>query len=376
METHTELTHASSPKARQVQRLLERLQEAFAAGLNHLEERYGSGVHLTRVRWLRDAGRHGGGHRLEISDSDTINRASLNVSGIHYDDMPDKVLASATALSCIVHPQHPLAPSLHMHRSWTELRQGRGGWRIMADLNPALPHEGARQRFLSMLEGVFANAPHGTLAAALAQGDRYFKIPALNRHRGVVHLYLEQWRTEDEQQDEALVRRVGQEVIDTYLSLVQEALKGAQAPSSEELAAQLEYHTVYLFQVLTLDRGTSSGLLVHNQNDLGILGSLPNRVDRALLASWIARMPAPQDALLQGIVNTLEAQQPSTLSAQVRAALAKVVRTHYQAHPEALALQARGHILPPTVANHGDRRAKPTAYERASTPSHQGSGLD
>jgi coproporphyrinogen III oxidase len=32
--------------------------------------------------------------------------------------------------------------------------------------------------------------------------------------------------------------------------------------------------------------------------------------------------------------------------------LAQTVRAHYRAHPEALQLQARGAVLPPTVANH------------------------
>ena len=35
--------------------------------------------------------------------------------------------------------------------------------------------------------------------------------------------------------------------------------------------------------------------------------------------------------------------------------LAKAVREHYQAHPEALELQARGDVVPPTVANHRER---------------------
>ena len=74
----------------------------------------------------------------------------------------------------------------------------------------------------------------------------------------------------------------------------------------EATAQQLAYHTLYFFQVLTLDRGTTSGLLVHDQNDLGIMGSLPAWVDRA----------------------------------------------HYRAHPEAVALQAAGDVVPPTVATH------------------------
>ena len=34
------------------------------------------------------------------------------------------------------------------------------------------------------------------------------------------------------------------------------------------------------------------------------------------------------------------------------ARLAQVVRDHYTAHPEALQLQARGNVIPGTVANH------------------------
>jgi len=35
----------------------------------------------------------------------------------------------------------------------------------------------------------------------------------------------------------------------------------------------------------TADRGTTSGLLVHDENDVGILGSLPSHVDKKLLES-------------------------------------------------------------------------------------------
>ena len=41
---------------------------------------------------------------------------------------------------------------------------------------------------------------------------------------------------------------------------------------------QLAYHTRYFYQVLLLDRGTTAGLLVHDDNDVGTLGSLPGQV--------------------------------------------------------------------------------------------------
>jgi coproporphyrinogen III oxidase len=112
------------------------------------------------------------------------------------------------------------------------------------------------------------------------------------------------------------------------------------------------YHTVYLFQVLTLDRGTTSGLLVHGDNDVGILGSLPSRVDRALLASWRDRVPEVQAPLVDALVEALEPGETSPVDVPAKRRLADAVRAHYRAHPEALQLQARGDVLPPTVANH------------------------
>lgn len=341
-----------SPQAQHVVRRLEALQRRFADGLDGLSVEFGEGQRLAPVRWLRDSGVHGGGHRLEITESALLNRCSLNISTIHYDDLPEKRLSSATALSCIVHPAHPVAPSLHMHISWTELRGSPGGWRMMADLNPSIPCRRDQGRFLDAVGEVFAQREPELLAGALAQGDRYFSIPALGRHRGVAHVYLEQWKTDDVAGDLALAERFGAGVIDIYLQLVRDALAGALPANESERRQQLDYHTLYLFQVLTLDRGTTSGLLVHDQNDVGIMGSLPNRVDRELLASWRPKLPEIQRPLLDGIVAALP--EPAVLTPEVRVRLARTVRAHYRAHPEALAHQARGDVVPPTVANHGE----------------------
>lgn len=347
-----------SAKAVRVRALLDRLQRRFADRIDRLSKRHADGATLQAANWLRDAGRHGGGSRLEITEGGLLNRGSLNVSAVHYDDLPEKRLSSATALSCIIHPDHPRAPSMHMHVSWTELRDGRGGWRMMGDLNPSIPVERDRARFLEAFRAGLSDAPSGTLERAIEQGDRYFAIPALDRHRGVAHAYLEQYNSGDGDADEALAVQFTEVLIDAYVEIVDRALSSAEPPTADERAAQLHYHSVYLLQVLTLDRGTSSGLLVHNQNDVGILGSLPNRQNRALLASWIELLPQPQDALLRRIVDTLPAGEPCVLTPQVRAQLAQVVREHYQTHPEALALQARGSILPPTVANHASEKSE------------------
>ncbi|MFQ5345974.1 MAG: coproporphyrinogen III oxidase, partial [Mariprofundus sp.] len=187
---------------------------------------------------------------------------------------------------------------------------------------------------------------------AKAQGDRYFYIPALGRHRGVAHFYLENHHSDDPDADQALACRIGKAAIDTYLAILTDALQHSAAPTDAQRQAQLAYHTLYFFQVLTLDRGTTTGLLVHDQNDVGIMGSLPACVDSDLLTSWTDHMQPPQDQLLEALVDVLPGTSPVLLDTGVKEKLAAVVRHHYRSHPEAMDMQASGALIPSTVDNH------------------------
>ena len=69
----------------------------------------------------------------------------------------------------------------------------------------------------------------------------------------------------------ALASRLATEAITVYADLVEAAMQRHPIPSSsggggneaaylqEARRAQLTYHTIYFFQVLTLDRGTPTG---------------------------------------------------------------------------------------------------------------------
>ncbi len=336
-------THAKEPRAGRALELVEGLQSRFAAGLGALR-----GAQAYRpVTWRRDEGRHGGGVRYEAPPCPAFNRASVNVSQVHYDDEPDRRLSSATALSTIVHPSNPRAPSVHIHISWTAMRSGAAYWRMMADLNPAILHEGDRDAYDAVLRG--ATGDH--FEQGHANADLYFLIPALRRHRGVSHVYLEGFDSGDFEADLAFARGFGERVTDGYLAIVAPALE--RPYTEEDTLAQRAYHTVYLFQVLTLDRGTTSGLLIHDQNDVGILGSLPKVVDAALLRSWAPLVPPPQETLVHRLADVLGGREHAEVDDARKRAMAEVVRAHYRAHPEALALQATGPVIPTTVANHG-----------------------
>ena len=341
---------AKSPQAQKANEVVIGLQSYFVSKLNRFASQFGEGKECEPISWKRDGGKHGGGTRYEARDVEVFDRGSVNISQVHYDDDETKNLSSATAISTIIHPKNPHLPSMHMHISWTQMRDGQGYWRVMADLNPSLVSESedAKEQFDAML--LASTGEH--YEEGIAQGDRYFYIPVLGRHRGVKHFYLEGYHSGDFDADSAYVTQVGESVVDAYIDIITAKREAYATYSAQEREAQLAYHTLYLFQVLTLDRGTTSGLLIHDQNDVGIMGSIPSHVNRDLLESWIAKMPSPQELLVKALLEALPNELPTPVEEETKKRLAQAVREHYAKYPEALDMQASGETIPPTVENH------------------------
>ena len=222
-------------------------------------------------------GLHGGGIRYQTVAADSpglFNRASVNVSAVHYEDKPKYPVDSATALSVILHPTSPRAPSMHFHISYMEPRGRPPYWRMIADLNPSIVNHADIAEFEAAVRGVPGLSP-ALCGDAEAFGDAYFWIPALERHRGAYHLFIA--KLEPEELDPSAALRLAEALattaIDTYANIVSRATAThpPAAASAEDRARQLDYHTLYLYQVLTLDRGTTHGILAHDQNDVGLV---------------------------------------------------------------------------------------------------------
>jgi coproporphyrinogen III oxidase len=339
---------AQSPRAQTASVIILALQSHFVNALNGLTQTLDSKQPFLAIEWFRDEGLHGGGVRYEASDEQLFNCGSVNYSQVHYDDDPTKKLSSATAISTIIHPSNPLVPSMHMHISWTEMRDGSGYWRLMADLNPSNPIAEDTQLF----EDALQEAAGSYYNEGSVQGNRYFYIPALGRHRGVSHFYLENFNSGDEVADQNFAASFGTKIIDTYIAIISDAIQNRKEYDDTARRQQAEYHTLYLLQVLTLDRGTTSGLLIHDQNDVGIMGSLPSHVNTTLLQSWIGKLSGVQNDLLQAIIDTLGEGESVLVDENMKPLLANVVRKHYQLNPNAIALQASGATIPQTVNNH------------------------
>ena len=337
---------AKSANAIKAYQLVSIIQKRFVDKLNFLSSTLGENKNFEKVVWFRDNGIHGGGNRFEARDNVLFNTASVNVSQVHYDEDETKSLQSATAISTIIHPKNPNVPSIHIHISLTCLRDGSSYWRVMADLNPSLQNDEDKEVFNNSLKEL----SNETYEEGIKQGDKYFFIPALNKHRGVCHFYLENYKTQNESDDFLFAQNFGEGIIDTYINIIENAFKTRTKFSVQDIKKQLDYHTLYLFQVLTLDRGTTSGLLVHNQNDIGIMGSLPSFVNKSLLKSWIQKVEKPQDELVNALVEAIK--DDGMINASIKEKLASRVREHYKNHPQALKYQASGNTIPNTVNNH------------------------
>jgi coproporphyrinogen III oxidase len=176
--------------------------------------------------------------------------------------------------------------------------------------------------------------------------------PVLERTRSVSHFYLENFNTGDFEEDSVFAKKMGKAVIDAYIGIVVQAIQYYTTYTAEEKATQLDYHTLYLFQVLTLDRGTTSGLLIHDQNDVGIMGAIPSHINRTMLERWKELIPKPQDELVQVLLEALPSEVPTPVEVETKKALAEAVRAHYKKYPEALSMQASGAVILDTVNNH------------------------
>lgn len=310
------------------------LQQRFVTKLNDFSTKYGENKAYEEFSWLRDDGLHGGGNRYESRDTTLFNAGSVNVSQIHYEEMEDKKLKSATAISTIIHPKNPHLPSIHIHISYTQMRDEHSYWRIMADLNPSIYNEEDKKRFDTALKK-FAKE---NFMEGKKQGDKYFHIPTLERSRGVSHFYLEEFNSSSRDKDFEFAQSFGNGVIDTYIDIITDAIESRTTVLESQRQEQLDYHTLYLFQVLTLDRGTTAGVLVHSQNDIGIMGSLPSFVNKPLLDSWIAKMQTPQDTLLTKLIDVID--DNGVIDKETKERFANVLREHYALYPDAIHMQA------------------------------------
>ena len=331
--------HEDSQKAYDI---VKKLQNLFVTKLNKISI-LNDNKEASEIKWLRNKGLNGGGNRFVFKDCSFFNTASINVSHIQYENDENKKLQSVSALSTIIHPNNPKNPSIHMHISYSKLKDEKASFRIMADLNPSIFKDKNEELFTKALKVLAKD----TFDEGKTQGDKYFYIPALKTHRGCSHFYLENYFTNDLEKDFDFAYKFGEEIINTYISML---LVHNKSTNKDDLQKQLDYHTLYFYQVLCLDAGTVSGLLVHNENDLGILASLPTKINIKLLDSWLILQKNTQDILLENICECIK--EDGIINDDIKIKIANIIREFYKKYPEAVSFLASSFKKTSVISNH------------------------
>lgn len=322
---------AQSEEAKEVNLLFSGLQVYFVSKLNALALKFGEGRSCKSVMWECDKGNHGGGKRYEAKDKSLFDQASIHVYEIQYEDNKNKTLEATSVYSATIHADNPHVPSLHLSVSWEKMKEEKGCWHLIADLNPSIINEATLDQ--NIFSEILKKATGKLYDDGSVQGDTYFNIPVLRRHRGVSHYYLENYSTGNFEEEKAFILALYESVIDGYLSIFSAKLMLQLTYTKEKKEEQLAYHTLYLFQVLTEDRGTRSALLEHDQNDLGILASLPSYINRDILSLWVEKMLTPHDLLLNQILKVLPKAVPTPVDEKSKKVLANTIRKHYKKYP-------------------------------------------
>ena len=76
---------AKAEEAIEAYLLVRNLQKRFVDKLDELSTILGENKKFEEVIWLRENGTCGGGSRFEARDEVLFNRASVNISQVHYD---------------------------------------------------------------------------------------------------------------------------------------------------------------------------------------------------------------------------------------------------------------------------------------------------
>ena len=252
-------------ESREVMDLMKELQSTFVKKLTKIRSsKDDRSEAFQEVAWTRtgpEGENWGGGTRYQTKNSKVFDRASVNVSAVHYENRERCPVDSATALSVILHPKHPRAPSMHFHISYMEPRgeSKQAYWRMIADLNPSRSSPSSLAVFQNAIR--YCSPEHlqeGLYEKAVEFGDRYFYIPALRRHRGASHFFIGKLKeSQDIDHEDALklASNLAEAAIEAYTRVVQDEIDSNPSLTVTDRVAQLSYHTMYTFQVLTLDRG-------------------------------------------------------------------------------------------------------------------------
>lgn len=287
-----------------VETFLRQLQRDICSGLETEET---GPARFTPDDWQRDEG--GGGRSCVLSDGETFERAGVNFSLVHGQNLPAAAskrrpeLAGrdfvATGVSLVIHPRNPHVPTSHMNVRYFQAGDiwwFGGGY----DLTPYYP---VHSDVVAWHETARAACGEDLYPHFKQQCDEYFYLPHRDETRGVGGLFYDDFNAGGFESAFALTQAIGNSFTRAYLPIVQ-ARKHTPVTDAQR-QFQLYRRGRYVEFNLVLDRGTLFGLQSGGRTE-SILMSMPplvrwdynwTPVDGSAEADLYAHYLRPQDWL-------------------------------------------------------------------------------
>ncbi|MBQ70793.1 MAG: oxygen-dependent coproporphyrinogen oxidase [Euryarchaeota archaeon] len=243
--------------------------------------------------WERDEG--GGGRSRVFSGGSVFEKAGVNVSVVYGTLEPEAAQAMgggqslegddldffATGLSLVLHPNNPMAPTVHANYRYFERGTGDrdGSWWFGggADLTPSYLFEEDARHFHSTLKDACDRHNVADYAHYKEWCDTYFHIPHRAEGRGVGGIFFDDLRANNKQDCFDFVKDCAESFLQSYLPILERRKDMAYDNQQKEWqnlrrGRYVEFNLVY-------DRGTTFGLKTNGRIE-SILMSLP------LVARW------------------------------------------------------------------------------------------
>ena len=206
----------------------------------------------------------------------------------------------ATAISMIVHPRNPHAPTTHMNLRYFSVdgeENEAGTWYFGGgfDLTPIYPY---REDVLHWhrVSAEAAGAHYPQLKQAC---DDYFYLPHRQERRGVGGLFFDDWTEGGADRSFDFVQRIGDAFLPAYLPILNR--RKATPWTEDERDFQLYRRGRYAEFNLAIDRGTKYGLQSGRRVE-SVLASLPP------LAAWSYGREDPPGSREAELLSYLEPQ--------------------------------------------------------------------
>ena len=257
--------------------------------------------------WDRPGG--GGGLSRVLEDGEVLERAGVNFSHVHGNELPPSAsrerphLAGrpfeAMGISLIVHPRNPHVPTSHANLRFfsteDDAADGEPVWWFGGgfDLTPYYGYEEDVVHWHRQAQS--ACAPVGDeLYPRLKQWcDEYFYIKHRREARGVGGLFFDDFTSDGFDHSFAFTRSVGDHFLQAYMPILERRKDTDHGEREREF--QFYRRGRYVEFNLVYDRGTLFGLQSGGRTE-SILVSMPPRVSWRY--DWQAEPGSPEDELV------------------------------------------------------------------------------